>query len=584
MPQFQPVNFGKYFLLDRIATGGMAEVFKAKIVGDHGFEKIVIIKTLFPHLQTEQELVDSFIEEAKLAALLQHPNVVQIYDFGKTEDSYFIAMEYLPGINLRHILDVVQPFPMMPETALFIAHQTCAGLHYAHTRTNDEEIPLGIIHRDVSPPNILITDQGQLKIIDFGIAKAASQNTSTQMGIIKGKVAYMSPEQARGEIIDHRSDIFSVGIILYEMVTGRPLYKGDTSDILEKARNADFIPVETANPDLPKPIYAVIRRALEKDVDRRYPFADDMMADIDECMSRLGIRASNHRLAIFLEQIDGRRTPNRTQKAIDDKKMPPDTGEITSEYEDTVVIDTMEHAQPGTRKRPLYLLAVLALAVIAGVFILHAGISGTFLNRTDQQVLPVTAPELEAAQPLEDSVSRAAVASVPEKENAGSTEPVKPETSALEALDKKEYHEAVNHFEVLFKQDPSQRQALKQQYIKALLGEAGRLTHSAEYDNARTLYQKIIVLDEQCVDAFFNLGYIHARNRAFTQAEAMYQKAVDLSPEYLDEALFNLAVVQDRLGKKEAVALNLVRAHSINPKNTRVEKYLEKFNKKHGSQ
>ena len=248
MSEVNPVRFGKYLLLEMIATGGVAQLFLAKITGVEGFEKLVAIKMILPHLSGEKELVTAFIDEAKLAALLSHQNIAQIYDFGLMENSYFIAMEYLFGKDLRHILQKAKEkeMPLGLEQALYITSRICSGLDYAHKMADFQGKPLHIIHRDISPQNILITYQGEVKIVDFGIAKAASQSTVTSDGAIKGKVAYMSPEQASGEKIDHRSDIFSTGILLYEMLTQKRMFTGDTLEILDKARKGAFEQAETA--------------------------------------------------------------------------------------------------------------------------------------------------------------------------------------------------------------------------------------------------------------------------------------------------------------------------------------------------
>jgi len=572
MPQFQPVQFGKYFLLDRIATGGMAEVFKAKIVGEHGFEKIVIIKTLFPHLQTEKELVDSFIEEAKLAALLQHQNIVQIYDFGKVDESYFIAMEYLSGINLRKILDVSEKFPLNMGDALFITQQICAGLNYAYNIKDLNGKHLHLIHRDVSPPNIIITDDGQVKIIDFGIAKASSKNTSTRMGIIKGKVAYMSPEQAEGKLIDHRSDIFSIGIILYEMVSRHQMYKGDTVDVLSKARNVQFEPIEIVKPDLPEPIKTVINKALKKNIALRYQSSVEMMNDIEKCIIDLTLRPSGHELTLFVEQIaraEKTRKPETHDKNANinqvnkvKKTSGKDNSKENDEFQETIFIDTSDKQPSKKRKFAFYsiIMAIIFVFVIfpfpmnkSTILTLQKKITEKFKKRQNRVATPLPvikySPKMEAA--------------------------------AIKALEQKRFHDAVMQFENLLTQNPAMENRFKQPYTKALLGAA---SESIEQESkiAKELLLKAIAIDKGSVDAFFNLGYVYAVDKDYKNAEIMYKKAVDLKPPYLDEALFNLSVVQDKLGKKEMAANNLKRAFNINPNNTMVEKYLEKFNKRDG--
>jgi serine/threonine protein kinase len=191
MTEILPIRFGKYLLLDKIAIGGMAELYRARITGTQGFEKLIVIKKLLPHLTDEAELVKAFIHEAKLAALLQHRNIVNIFDFGSMEGTYFIAMEHLFGKDLRLITERSQGKgpPLSTEHALYITAKTCEGLDYAHHLKDFQGNPLNIIHRDISPQNILVTYDGEVKIVDFGIAKAAGQNTKTREGVIKGKVS-----------------------------------------------------------------------------------------------------------------------------------------------------------------------------------------------------------------------------------------------------------------------------------------------------------------------------------------------------------------------------------------------------------
>ncbi len=306
MPDFQPVRFGKYILVEKLATGGMAQLYRAKILGVQGFEKLIAIKMILPHLAKEHELVSSFIDEAKLAALLNHQNIVQIYDFGSMEESYFISMEYLFGKDLRAIAtkSKERALPVRLENALYIISRVCSGLDYAHKLRDFQGKPLDIIHRDISPQNIFVTYEGDVKILDFGIAKAASQSTITQYGMIKGKVAYMSPEQAAGKFIDRRSDIFSTGILFYELVTGSRMFTGEsTMQILAKVREAEFDSPESVTPGLPDKISTILKRALAKDPEERYQSGGEMLRDMEECMVELSLRLTSGGLALYMKEL-----------------------------------------------------------------------------------------------------------------------------------------------------------------------------------------------------------------------------------------------------------------------------------------
>ena len=228
----KPIQFGKYFLLDRINVGGMAEVFKAKAFGVEGFERLLAVKRILPNIAEDEEFITMFIDEAKIAVQLNHANICQIFDLGKVEDSYFIALEFVHGKDVRAIFDRCKQKPVDGQTAMpiaqacFIVMKACEGLDYAHNKRDGQGREMTLVHRDVSPQNILISYEGEVKLIDFGIAKAAGKMSKTQQGILKGKFGYMSPEQVRGLPLDRRSDVFSLGIVLYEMVAGKRPFDG----------------------------------------------------------------------------------------------------------------------------------------------------------------------------------------------------------------------------------------------------------------------------------------------------------------------------------------------------------------------
>jgi len=241
MATFEPKQFGKYYLLEKLAVGGMAEIYKAKTYGAEGFEKLLAIKRILPHAAADKEFINMLIDEAKLSVLLSHANIVQVYDLGKVGEDYFISMEFIHGINLRDVLyRLREKNKRLPiDLSVYAASEICKGLDYAHRKTDSNNQPLGIVHRDISPQNILISYEGEVKIVDFGIAKAAMNISHTMAGILKGKIAYMSPEQAMGKAIDFRTDIFSLGILLYEALTGKKLYTGESQfEVLKKIRTA----------------------------------------------------------------------------------------------------------------------------------------------------------------------------------------------------------------------------------------------------------------------------------------------------------------------------------------------------------
>jgi serine/threonine protein kinase len=279
----RPTTFGKYLLLERINVGGMAEVFIAKAFGVEGFERFLAIKKILPTMAEDQEFITMFIDEARISVQLNHANVVHIHELGKYDETYFIAMEYVAGRDLRTILERYRRRKEIMPTAqaVFIASKMCEGLDYAHRKKDARGQDLGIIHRDVSPQNILVSYEGEVKIIDFGIAKAANRSQKTQAGILKGKFGYMSPEQVRGMPIDRRSDIFAVGVILYEMLTGEKLFVGESDfSTLEKVRNAEVPLPRQFNPNIPSGLEKVVLKGLAREPEDRYQWASDLQEDL----------------------------------------------------------------------------------------------------------------------------------------------------------------------------------------------------------------------------------------------------------------------------------------------------------------
>ncbi len=275
----RPLPFGKYLLLERINVGGMAEVFCAKAFGVEGFERILAIKKILPTMVEDDEFIQMFIDEARISVLLNHASIVQIHELGQHDENYYIAMEYVSGKDLRAILERYRRRKEIMPTAqaVYVASRICDGLDYAHCKKDARGADLNIVHRDVSPQNILISYEGDVKIIDFGIAKAANRAQKTQAGILKGKFGYMSPEQVRGLPIDRRSDVFALGVILYEMLTGERLFVGESDfSTLEKVRNAEVVPPREYNSTIPVALEKVVLQALAREVEDRYQWASDL--------------------------------------------------------------------------------------------------------------------------------------------------------------------------------------------------------------------------------------------------------------------------------------------------------------------
>jgi len=585
MKDLEPKKFGKYQLLQKIAVGGMAELYRAKVTRAHGFEKLVAIKKILPHLTDEGNLVKAFIDEAKLAALLQHENIVQIYDFGSIDGEYFIAMEYLFGKDLRNLTYKAREtaIPLGLENTLYIISRICAGLDYSHNLKDLQGKPLNIIHRDINPQNIILTYEGQVKIIDFGIAKAASHNSTTHEGLIKGKLAYMSPEQATGKTIDHRSDIFSSGIIFYELLAGRRMFEGETMQIYSQVREARYEPLDKLLPDLPAKLHEVVERALAKEPDERYQTCGEMLADLEECIFELSVRPNGRSFASFVKEffkeelaVEETALWKKTRVYGDEESdLGSPSPDADGTYRDTVFLADPKKWQP--LRRNIWRFAPLVGMVIIG-----------FVFNLSLAELPFT--------PSDRSVAAYSIELPP----AGVDTTADQIKAARDALQAKQFSSAVALFEAVLADNKSSIKGFSDAYFEALLGLAEELIptdresakglllkaldlkpvsvpvlsklgyvylHDNHYPQAIDIYQKVAELEPQLPNAFFNLGYIYAVTENYSRAKEMYALVVQLEPVFLDEALFNLAMVQEQLGERRQCLKSLKQAIEVNPGN-----------------
>ena len=292
-PDALGLPFGKYQLLERLGRGGMAEVWKAKALGPMGYARTLVVKRILPELACDDEFVRMFIEEARLSASLNHRNIVQVYELGQVGDEYYLAMEWLHGRDLNTLLAALNERKALPpiELAAYVAREVCRALAYAHALTDEDGQPLRLIHRDVSPSNVMVGFDGSVKLLDFGIAKAlalASENR-TQVGVLKGKFGYMAPEQVDCDVdVDHRADLFVAGVVLWEMLTLRRLFKGG-SDVqtIGMVRAARVLAPSSFNPAVPPELDAVCMRALARDRNERFADCGEMAEALDEIVHRM---------------------------------------------------------------------------------------------------------------------------------------------------------------------------------------------------------------------------------------------------------------------------------------------------------
>ncbi|MBN2495736.1 MAG: serine/threonine protein kinase [Deltaproteobacteria bacterium] len=298
--------FGKYEILARLATGGMAEILLARQRGIMGFEKLVVIKKILPHLAHEQRFMLMFFDEARIAARLNHPNVVQVYELGQVGEEYFISMEYLEGQSLATVMRQAHKLemPLSPEIVTAIGVQICAGLGYAHELRDAQGEPVHLVHRDLSPQNIFVLYSGTTKVVDFGIARAEKKLDKTRTGIIKGKYAYMSPEQAQGAELDARSDLFSLGTVLWECLSLRRLFK--RSNELATAQAilfSEIPPPSELRPEVPARLDAIVLKALARDPDDRYSSAREIQQDLLAMSAELGYQTGSTRVATAMQAL-----------------------------------------------------------------------------------------------------------------------------------------------------------------------------------------------------------------------------------------------------------------------------------------
>jgi eukaryotic-like serine/threonine-protein kinase len=299
-----------YEILAKLATGGMAEIFLARGASTGGVERYVVLKRILRQRANDQAFVRMFLDEARLAAQLQHPNIAQVYDIGKLGDSFFFTMEYVHGETVRALLQrshaLRSPIPI--GSILVIAAGAASGLHHAHERNGIDGRPLGIVHRDVSPSNLMASYEGGVKVVDFGVAKAAHRSQETRSGTVKGKISYLSPEQCRGNNVDRRSDLFSLGIVLWEMLTTERLYKRATDfEAMAAIVSEPVPPPSSRRPDVPRELDALVMQLLAKDPAERFQSADHLHEAIESVAVRIGSALSSAGLARYLRDLFGQR-------------------------------------------------------------------------------------------------------------------------------------------------------------------------------------------------------------------------------------------------------------------------------------
>ena len=416
-------RMGKYRLVRRLAEGGMGEIFIARAEGRAGFEKIVVLKRILQHNVADRDAVAMFMDEARLMAALNHPNIVQVYDFGTAAGGHFFAMEYVHGEDLGRIMKAAtlagRALPL--ELAIGVIAEAAAGLHHAHEMRGQDGTPLQIVHRDISPSNVLVSYDGAVKLTDFGIAKWNKRQTETRHGGLKGKIAYMSPEQCRAGPLDRRSDVFGLGILLFELTTGTRLYQG-TSDfgILEQIVHHDAPRPSTRRPGYPAAVEHIVMRALSRTPEGRHQTARELQLELEAYAleARLqisGVARAAEMHALFGRKIEAWRLAAQAGRSLEDhladaQSLAPleRTGRTVTRPEAGVsqfeATENVRTAAPRSR-RPL--LALGALAVVG---------AGALLWRGRAAPVPAPEPAPTSRGPETARAERAAPSPEPEPE------------------------------------------------------------------------------------------------------------------------------------------------------------------------
>ena len=384
----EPQKIGKYELVRQIAVGGMAEIWLASQQGPGGFSKQLVIKRVLPQFAGDARFTDMFLDEARLVAQLSHPNIGQIFDLGEVDGGYFIAMEYIEGMDLADLIEIARSCgePLPAELVAYIVSQMLQGLEHAHNFIDQSGAHATIVHRDVTPHNVLISNDGAVKLVDFGVARARENRSKTQAGAVKGKFAYMAPEQINGDLIDRRVDLFATGIVLFEALTGELPFGDDLAAVNNILTSTPPDP-QAMRPDVPDLVCRILDFALAKNPDDRYQTAQDMLEDLEEVLRASLVLVNQRTLADFIRRAQGldltgayaaesvrvrvitRENADLPPRLSEPTEIEPEEGAYLTPVEHALAADTAKNAR-GSKLIVAGFLGILGAIMIAGVAIL----------------------------------------------------------------------------------------------------------------------------------------------------------------------------------------------------------------------
>ena len=642
----QVVKFGSYYLTRKIATGGMAELFRARKVGAAGFEKLVAIKRLLSHLAADEEFRSMFLNEAKLASLLNHQNIAQVHDLGRMEEddslapgqhgTYFIAMEYVSGKSLAEVMKKGQErgLPLPLELAVRVILAAATGLAYAHAKKNESGQPLDLVHRDVSPQNILISYEGEVKLVDFGIAKALSQSSTTRPGVLKGKFAYMAPEQARGESVDQRADIYALGVVFWEALTGRRLFSGDNeAAILNQVLNPQVGPPSGLRPEISSELDALCLKCLAREPASRFASAQALCEELEAYLYSLKTFPSTYSLRNHMFKLFGPEIAAENQQIQEEME----AARQLADQRLAVFMDATEAppqaptqmVAPAKRSGRVLGYGLAGLGLLAalglGAWLMRAQFSdqapappvtATSAKEGPKTTAPPAPPDRQVlATPDASAETPPAVPSGPAPHPEATLGPppsvVDPRLAkAKEELRQGRFEQALATLGQPGAAQGDGEPAVDQLRARALLGralsklgqspqealtdldqalklapdwaevhyQAGRVqTRLKNLDQALAAYRRALELDPKLDGANFNSGYILLERGRPEEAIAYFQKVVDLGSPFAADAQVNLAVCYYKLGQQDEARRHLEAALSLNPNHKLALAYLDKL-------